>query len=176
MHTWYCDKRETFLSKALLWRRAIVTISSSAGHESDSFKWRPDLQNFWKIVSQLLLLTFSKYFSRQPQSDQYHVLAASRISSANSAARFYSGVCLNVMYLVKYSSCYWAFWPLVSLEENKQAELTELTVVVAVPHISRVNLYQSQLGYFLVTAHPVHCNCFDQFHFHRCLTEKEFNL
>jgi len=124
------------------------------------------------------VINLSKYFSRQPQSDQYHVLAASRISSsANSAARFYSGVCLNVMYLVKYWSCSWAFSPLVSLEENKQAELTELTVfIVAVPHISRVILYQSQLGYFLVTAHPVHCNCFDQFHFHRCLTEKEFNL
>ena len=177
MHTWYCDKRETFLSKALLWRRAIVTISSSAGHESDSFKWRPDLQNFWKIVSQLLLLTFSKYFSRQPQSDQYHVLAASRISSANSAARLYSGVCLKVMYLVKYSSCSWAFSPLVPLTENKQAESTELTVfIVAVPQIIRVILYQSQLGYFLVTAHHVHCNCFDQFHFHRCLTEKEYNL
>jgi len=101
------------------------------------------------------------------QSDQYHVLAASHISSTNSAARFRSDVCLNVMYLVKYSSCYWAFSPLVSLEENKQAELTELTVIVAVPDISRLILYQSQLGYFLVIAHPVHCNCFDQFHFHR---------
>ena len=134
-------------------------------------------KNFWKIVSQLLLLTFSKYFSRQPQSDQYHVLAASRISSANSAARLYSGVCLKVMYLVKYSSCSWAFSPLVPLTENKQAESTELTVfIVAVPQIIRVILYQSQLGYFLVTAHHVHCNCFDQFHFHRCLTEKEYNL
>ena len=50
------------LSKALLWRRAIVTISSSAGHESDSFKWRPDLQKLLKDCLSTAVINLFKIF------------------------------------------------------------------------------------------------------------------